>query len=90
VAIEFTGPRPGEQLHERLLATGERSEATASPRIVRAVRDEPLDPEAVEVALSRLRELVDLGDETDLASTVVEVIGGAVSTEGAEGIAERR
>ena len=32
-------------------AQGERSEPTASPRIVRAVRDEPLDPEVVELAL---------------------------------------
>jgi FlaA1/EpsC-like NDP-sugar epimerase len=89
IAIEFTGPRPGEQLHERLLAEGERSEPTASPRIVRAVRDEPLDPESVEAALTKLRELVDLGDETDLAATVVELIGAAVSTEGAGGLAER-
>ncbi len=30
IAIEFTGPRPGEKLHEELFATGERSEPTAA------------------------------------------------------------
>ena len=44
IAIEFTGPRPGEQLHERLLAEAEHAEPTVAPRIVRAVRDQPLEP----------------------------------------------
>ncbi len=42
IAIEFTGPRPGEQLHEELFADGERAEPTSAPRISRAVRPEPL------------------------------------------------
>ena len=37
IEIEFTGSRPGEQLHEHLLATGERSEPTEEARITRAV-----------------------------------------------------
>jgi len=90
VAIEFTGVRPGEQLHESLLATGERSEPTDAPRIVRAVRDTPLDPERVEQVLSELKQLVDAGDETDLAARVVELITTAVATEGSPGLAERR
>lgn len=76
IAIEFTGPRPGEQLHERLLADGEHSEPTAAPRISRAVRAEPIDPDEIEEMLSRLTALVGAGDETNLAQDVVEIISG--------------
>ena len=38
IAVEFTGPRPGEKLHEVLIGAGERSQPTASKRILRAVR----------------------------------------------------
>ncbi|MGB3098214.1 MAG: nucleoside-diphosphate sugar epimerase/dehydratase [Solirubrobacterales bacterium] len=76
IAIEFTGPRPGEQLHERLLADGERSEPTAAPRINRAVKAEPIDPDEIETMLSRLTALVGVGDETHLARDVVEIISG--------------
>ncbi len=44
IAIEFTAPRPGEQLHEQLLADGERAEPTAEARIVRAVRERAARP----------------------------------------------
>ncbi|MGB3098041.1 MAG: polysaccharide biosynthesis protein, partial [Solirubrobacterales bacterium] len=76
IAIEFTGPRPGEQLHERLLADGERSEPTAAPRINRAVKAEPIDPDEIETMLLRLTALVGVGDETHLARDVVEIISG--------------
>src|SRR6185295_7510156 len=58
IAIEFTAPRPGEQLHEQLLADGESAEPTAEARIVRAVRAEPLDPARVEETLQELRDLI--------------------------------
>ena len=76
IAIEFTGPRPGEQLHERLLASGERSEPTEVPRITRAIRTEPLDPEALERTLAELRKLIAAGDEADLAELVIGIVGG--------------
>jgi FlaA1/EpsC-like NDP-sugar epimerase len=76
IAIEFTGPRPGEQLHERLLADGEHSEPTAASRINRAVKSEPIDPDEIEEMLSRLTALVGAGDETNLAQDVVEIISG--------------
>jgi FlaA1/EpsC-like NDP-sugar epimerase len=76
IAIEFTAPRPGEQLHERLLAEGEHSEPTAAPRINRAVKSEPIDADDVEEMLSRLTALIGSGDETDLAQQVVEIVGG--------------
>jgi FlaA1/EpsC-like NDP-sugar epimerase len=82
IAIEFTSPRPGEQLHEHLLAEGERAEPTSEARIVRAVRDEPLDPKRVEETLEQLRDLIGSGDETDLARRVVGVISGGLAPGG--------
>jgi FlaA1/EpsC-like NDP-sugar epimerase len=77
IAIEFTGPRPGEQLHEELYATGERSERTSAERISQAVREEPLTPEQVEAMLTRISDLIESGDETDLARRVVEIVTGS-------------
>jgi FlaA1/EpsC-like NDP-sugar epimerase len=85
IAIEFTGPRPGEQLHERLLADDEHAEPTAAARIVRAVRDSPIDPAAVEETMQELRKLTDSGDETGLAERVVGLISpGAGGEAGAD------
>ncbi|MEO7198136.1 MAG: nucleoside-diphosphate sugar epimerase/dehydratase [Solirubrobacterales bacterium] len=81
IAIEFTGPRPGEQLHEQLLGDGEHSEPTDAPRIVRAVRAAPFDLGRVEDALAELRELIDGGDETGLAERVVSVISAGVAAD---------
>jgi FlaA1/EpsC-like NDP-sugar epimerase len=79
IAIEITGPRPGEQLHERLLADAEHSEPTVAPRIVRAVRDRPLEPARIEETLEQLKQLIDSGDETDLARQVVGVISAGLA-----------
>jgi FlaA1/EpsC-like NDP-sugar epimerase len=76
IDIEFTGPRPGEQLHEQLLADGERSEPTDVSRITRAIRTDPLDAAAVDELLDELRTLIGAGDETDLAERVVAIVGG--------------
>ena len=38
IAIEFTGPRRGEKIHEELFNPDERSQPTSAERIVRAVR----------------------------------------------------
>jgi FlaA1/EpsC-like NDP-sugar epimerase len=74
IAIEFTGPRPGEKLHEELFNPDERSQATSAERIVRAVRPHPLDPGWVETTIERLENLVASGDEAGLADRVVEVV----------------
>ena len=74
IAIEFVGPRPGEKLHEELFGEGERAQPTASKRIMRAVRDEPVDPAWVEAALDRLERHVETGDESNLAEAVVELV----------------
>lgn len=74
IAIEFTGPRPGEQLHEQLFADGERSEQTRASRITRAVRQDPIIADDVEAMLAELSALVGTGDETNLSNRVVEIV----------------
>jgi FlaA1/EpsC-like NDP-sugar epimerase len=74
IAIEFTGPRPGEKLAEELFNADERSEPTSAERILRAVRVEGLDPDWVETTVNRLESLVVGGDETGLAHSVVGLI----------------
>ncbi len=81
IAIEFTGPRPGEQLHEELFATGERAEPTSAPRIRRAVRREPLTAIEVEDMLARVGEMIGSGDETGLAEQLIEIVGGTPKPE---------
>jgi len=74
VAIEFTGPRPGEKMHEELFNVDEHAQPTPAERIVRAVRTRPLDPAWVERSVERLETLVAAGDEAGLAERVVEVV----------------
>ena len=74
IAIEFTGPRRGEKLGEELFNSDERAQPTSAERIVRAVREAPLDPDWVEQTVERLTELVASGDEAGLAARVVELI----------------
>ncbi len=89
IPIAFTGPRPGEQLHERLIGRGERSEPTAEARIVRAVQERPHDPERLERTLRELSELIESGDETDLAQRVVALVDDGLASGASPGLAER-
>jgi FlaA1/EpsC-like NDP-sugar epimerase len=74
IAVEFIGRRPGEKLQEELFNSDERSQRTASEKIVRAVRRMPLDPEWVTGAVGRLEQLVREGDESDLADQTVSLV----------------
>jgi FlaA1/EpsC-like NDP-sugar epimerase len=74
VAIEFIGPRPGEKIHEELFNVDEHAAPTVAERIVRAVRNRPLDPVWVERSVEHLERLVATGDEAGLAERVVEVV----------------
>ncbi len=74
IAIEFTGPRPGEKLHEDLFSADETARPTASKRILRAVRDSPVDPDWVDGTLTGLEGLILAGDEADLAERVIGMI----------------
>jgi len=74
IAIEFTGPRPGEKIHEELFGKDERPQPTASKRIMRAVRDEPIDSAWVERTLDSLEQVVRTGDESHLGETLVRIV----------------
>ena len=74
IAIEITGKRPGEKLSEELFNVDERAEPTRASRIVRAVRERPLDADWVESTVADLERLVVSGDETGLAERVVELV----------------
>jgi len=69
IAIEITGRRPGEKLHEALFNPYERPRPTQAERIVRADRD-PLDPEQVESMFDEIALLVLEGDAAGLATRV--------------------
>ncbi|UJA18763.1 polysaccharide biosynthesis protein [Thermoleophilia bacterium SCSIO 60948] len=73
IAITFTGPRPGEKLHEQLLNPEERAQPTSAERIIRAVR-EPLDPDWVETTIGRIESLAATTDEPDLGERIVRLI----------------
>ncbi|HKJ36589.1 MAG TPA: nucleoside-diphosphate sugar epimerase/dehydratase [Solirubrobacterales bacterium] len=79
IPIEFTGPRPGEQLHEQLFATGERSTPTPASRIMRAVREDPISADDVDGLLARIDALLGGGDETNLAAQVIEAATGVAA-----------
>jgi FlaA1/EpsC-like NDP-sugar epimerase len=74
IAIEITGPRPGEKLREELFNADERAQPTSAERIVRAVRAEPLDPDRVQGTLSRLEDLLAAGDEARLGERIVALV----------------
>jgi FlaA1/EpsC-like NDP-sugar epimerase len=74
IAIEFTGIRPGEKLSEDLFGINERAQPTAAKRILRAVRETPLDTEWVLATLDRMEQLILTGDESNLGDRVVELV----------------
>jgi FlaA1/EpsC-like NDP-sugar epimerase len=74
IAIEFTGTRPGEKIHEELFGVDERPQSTASKRIMRAVREEPIESVWVESTLDRLEAVVRTGDESALAESLIGIV----------------
>ncbi|MGK2954381.1 MAG: polysaccharide biosynthesis protein [Solirubrobacterales bacterium] len=80
IAIEFTGVRPGEKLHEELFGDEEKSQATASKRIMRAVRNERIEADWVTETLDRLEAVVQTGDESNLAESLVAIVNNPGET----------
>jgi FlaA1/EpsC-like NDP-sugar epimerase len=81
IAIDFIGIRPGEKLNEELFGSNERVQPTAAKRILRAVREVPLDSEWVLSTIESMEQLVLAGDEANLADRVVRLV---TSTGGGE------
>jgi FlaA1/EpsC-like NDP-sugar epimerase len=74
IAIDFIGVRPGEKLGEELFGVGERAQPTAAKRILRAVREVPLDSEWVLSTMDSMEQLVLAGDESHLAERIVKLV----------------
>jgi FlaA1/EpsC-like NDP-sugar epimerase len=72
IAIEITGRRPGEKLHEDLFNPYERPRATPAEKILLAER-EPLEAETVDRAFGEIGLLVLEGDAAGLARKVTEL-----------------
>ena len=73
VAIEFTGIRPGEKLHEELWAAGEEPAPTAHPKIHRAAA-QAVDPIWLEDELSELERLVEAGDTLEVVARLTAAV----------------
>ncbi|HET6350083.1 MAG TPA: nucleoside-diphosphate sugar epimerase/dehydratase [Candidatus Krumholzibacteria bacterium] len=73
VKIEYTGLRPGEKLHESLVADGEEAVPSPHSQILRAVSRVPdgLDLDAV---LSTLQKLAAAGDDDGVRAELARVI----------------
>ncbi len=69
IAIEYTGLRPGEKLHETLFHVDERYSATVHPKILQAL-PRSVSGERVEPALQALREAAASYDLDRLAASL--------------------
>jgi FlaA1/EpsC-like NDP-sugar epimerase len=76
VKIEYTGLRPGEKLHESLVAAGEEAVASRHPQILRATSRVPagVDVDLVVAALSRLAAA---GDDDAIRAQLARIIPDA-------------
>ena len=82
IAIEITGRRPGEKIHEELFNRYERPRPTSAEKILRVDR-EPLGAVAVESMFNEIGLLVLEGDAAGLAARVSE-LSAALIAESAE------
>ncbi|MCH7671057.1 MAG: polysaccharide biosynthesis protein [Proteobacteria bacterium] len=74
IAIEYTGLRPGEKLHEELMI-GESVTGTEHPKIVRA-EEETLSWEALQRLLDRLRKACSQIDLQEIRAVLMEAVDG--------------
>jgi FlaA1/EpsC-like NDP-sugar epimerase len=88
IAIEFTGVRPGEKLHEELWSDGEVVAPTSHPKIRCATRT-PVDPEWLEERLGELERLVAEGDTLELVSQLGAVLRERRAAVGSEPVQSR-
>jgi FlaA1/EpsC-like NDP-sugar epimerase len=78
IAIEFTGIRPGEKLHEEIVSTLEIEEPTSHPHI-RLVRSPMLPADLLHRELERLRAFT-AANEDDAARTLLQSLAATQVT----------
>ncbi|MDQ5822423.1 MAG: polysaccharide biosynthesis protein [Actinomycetota bacterium] len=72
VAIEFTGIRAGEKVHEELFGPEETIAPTPHPKILRASRP-PIDATWLEDELAELERLVEAGDTLEVVAKLGQI-----------------
>jgi len=72
--IEITGLRPGEKLHEELFYDQEHVVPTSSPKVMRALGEEP--PTDIRACVGRLLEYATGANDEELRSELSRVVGG--------------
>jgi FlaA1/EpsC-like NDP-sugar epimerase len=75
IAIVVTGLRPGERLHEDLLASDEGARATEDPAIMEVVSPNAFSPDDMEWTINRLGELALEGRPDDLVRALKNAAG---------------
>ncbi len=80
--IEITGLRPGEKLHEELFYAQERVVPTSSPKVMRALGEEP--PTDIRACVGRLLEFATGTHDDELRAELARVVGGIQGSPHAE------
>ena len=76
VKIEYTGLRPGEKLHESLVATGEQAVPSRHPQILRAASRLPAGVD-IDAVVATLTHLAASGDDDAIRAELARVIPDA-------------
>ncbi len=76
IKVEFVGLRPGEKLHESLVADGEETVASRHPHILRTTSRVP-SRERLDAALEKLAALAAQGDDDAVRAELARVIADA-------------
>jgi FlaA1/EpsC-like NDP-sugar epimerase len=76
IRIEFIGLRPGEKLHEALIAEGEEAVASRHAHILRTAPKLPPRP-ALDAAVEKLERLARAGDADAIRAELARMIGDA-------------
>jgi FlaA1/EpsC-like NDP-sugar epimerase len=74
IAIEFTGVRPGEKMHEELIGETETVSPTGHPKIMRVTRS-TVDSAWLQGRLGELEQLVEEGDTLELITSLARMMG---------------
>jgi FlaA1/EpsC-like NDP-sugar epimerase len=72
--IEITGLRPGEKLHEELFYDDEQVVPTTSPKVLRALAEEP--PVDIRACVGRLLETATGTHDAELRAELSRIVGG--------------
>jgi FlaA1/EpsC-like NDP-sugar epimerase len=76
IEIQIVGSRPGEKIHEQLIASDERESPTAHPSIKR-VEAAILDEDVVVAAVHELATLAHERDDEKVAASLMRIVGAA-------------